>query len=115
MPFGGGANLCQPSVARVADALHEAVFLQAGYDPCHRWRLHLLRSGELAEGERSAEDDYRKSGKAGSRQPAGIILPAQLPEEVNRGRVEPVGERFRSRLRLPGRHSSGRRRCPAHH
>lgn len=81
----GRPNSCQPSVARVTGALHETVFLQAGYDPCHRWWPYLLRGGELAEGEGSAKDDYGESGKAGSRQPARVILLAQLAEEVNRG------------------------------
>ncbi|MDP9202660.1 MAG: hypothetical protein M3P26_12105 [Gemmatimonadota bacterium] len=65
--------------------MHEAVFLQTGYDPRHRWRLDLLRGGELAEREWSAEDDYGESGEPGSRQPAGVILLAQLAQEVNRG------------------------------
>lgn len=78
-------NPGEPSVVYVANALYETVLLQAGYDPCHRWWLHLLRFGELAEGDRSAEDDDGESRKAGGRQPADIVLLAELPQEVDRG------------------------------
>jgi hypothetical protein len=85
LSLGGCPNACQPPVARVIDALHQTVLLEACYDSCHRWRLHLLRFGELTERERSTEDDDGESGKPGRRQAAYIILPAKLPQQVNRG------------------------------
>jgi hypothetical protein len=78
-------NPRQPPVARVAAALHETVLLQAGHDPRHRRWPHLLRLGELAEGQWSAEDDNGKSGEAGGRQAADIVLLAELPQEMDRG------------------------------
>jgi hypothetical protein len=65
--------------------LNETRLLEAGYDPCHRRRLYLLRFGEVAEGEGSAEDDNGESGKAGGRDAADVIFLAELSQEVNRG------------------------------
>ena len=71
-------------VVLVADALDEALVLQAGNDARHRRRFHLLRGGKLTEGEWAAEDDYGQGGKARGRQAAGVVFLAELPEEMNR-------------------------------
>jgi hypothetical protein len=70
----GGANHRQPLVVLVADTLDEAILFQSGNDARHRRRLHLLRGGELTEGEWAAEDDHGQRGKAGSRQAAGVVF-----------------------------------------
>ena len=67
LSFDGRLDSCKPSIARVTDTLDKTRFLQAGDDPRHRGRLHLLRGGELAQGERPAEDDYRERGQARGR------------------------------------------------
>jgi hypothetical protein len=88
-------NQRQSSVPRIALALHQANPLETCHDTRHRRRPHLLGAGELTERKRAAEDDNRESGKARRGDAAGVILLAQLPQEMNRRRMELVGKGVR--------------------
>jgi hypothetical protein len=88
-------NQRQSSVPRIALALHQANLLETRHDTGHRGRPNLLGARELTERKRTAEDDNRESGKARRGDPAGVILLAQLPQEMNRRRMELVGKGVR--------------------
>jgi hypothetical protein len=97
--FRSGLDLRQPTVAWVSSAADETFLLEAGDDPRHRGRLHSLRGCQLTQGYGAAEDDDRECGQSRSRKPAGVVFLAQLPEEMDRSGMEPVGERGRLAFR----------------
>src|SRR6266446_804764 len=97
-------DMGQPLVVRITFPFYETLPLEARDDSRHRRRLHLLRASELAQSERSAENDDGERGESGSGQAAGIILLAQLAQEMDRRRMQVVREGFGV---LTLRHASG--------
>ena len=73
-------------------AADEAVALHADDEPGHRRRADLLGLGELADGDAPAEDHDRQGRGARRRQPHRPVLPAQAPQQVDGGGMQPLGD-----------------------
>lgn len=86
-----GANTHDTPVLGIGLAPHESSCLQCGNDARHRGRTHLFGRGEVAERDRAGEDDDGERRETGSAESGGVVLAAQAPEQVDGGRVEPVG------------------------
>jgi hypothetical protein len=71
---------------------HEPASLERAHEAGHGRRTHLLRRGELAEGERAGEDDDGERREARPTEAGPGILTPQTPEEVNCRRVQTVGQ-----------------------
>jgi hypothetical protein len=69
----------------------EATGLERLDDARHRRRTDLLGSGELPERPRSAEDENGERGQLRRRDPGRRVLPADMPQRVDGGRVKAVG------------------------
>jgi hypothetical protein len=77
-------------VVRVGPALDEAIFFQASHDLRHRGRPHLFSARELAQRYRTSEDDDGERRQPWRGQATGVVLFAQLAEQVNGGGVQLV-------------------------
>ena len=88
----GRTDPADACVIGVTFAFDQAVLLQANNEARHRWRAHLLRVRELPDRERSAKHDDGEGGGAGRREPARLVLLAQAAQEMNRSRVDAIGE-----------------------
>jgi len=79
-------------VAGIDLALDQTLGLENGDYFRNGRRAHLLGPGEIAEGDGAAEDDDGEGRELGGREPGGVVLAAEAPEEVKGGGVEAVGE-----------------------
>ena len=103
-PFGV-ASMCVSLLSRwITFPFYETLLLEARHDSGHRRRPHLFGARELAQSERSAENDDGKRREAGSGQSTGVVFLAQLAQEMDRRRMELVREGFGV---LTLRHASG--------
>ena len=100
--FVGGFDQRQTAVAQVAFTRDQSVPLEARHDACHCRRPDLLGAGERTEGEWATEYHYRQSRQARGRKSAGVVFLSQVPQQVDRGRVESVRQsrRFGSRRQV---------------
>jgi len=86
------ANAHGPRIVGIGLAQHESIPRQSVYQPRHRRRLDLLDARELADPPRAGEHQDRQNGEARGRDAQRLILHAQATQEMDRGRVEPVGD-----------------------
>jgi hypothetical protein len=77
-------------IVDVALTANESRRFQGLHDARYRRRANVLGSRELAERPRAAEDEHRESGQLRGRHTRGWILAADVPQRVDRGRVEAV-------------------------
>ena len=77
-------------VVGIGSALDESIFFQASNDLRHGRRPHLFGARELAQRYRTSEDDNGERRQPWRGQATGIVLFAQLAEQVNRGGVQLV-------------------------
>ena len=87
LPLRSGMDERASTIARVAMPFHHAQFHKRIYDPRHCRRPDLFRCGQIAKRQRPGEYDNRKRGEPRSVQAALGVLPAELPQKVNRGGV----------------------------
>jgi hypothetical protein len=91
-PSGGRAHAHDAPVGCVSLALDELLGLQLDDQLGDgRWP-HLLGARELAQCERTAEDDDRERGELGRGEAGRVILAAEAAQEVDGRGVEAVGE-----------------------
>ncbi len=95
----GRLDLDRPAVAPVRSPADETVPLEAVDDPGHRRGADALRGRELAEGERSTEDDHRERGEPRSADTGPAVLLGRAPKQVNGRRVQAVSDFFGLALR----------------
>jgi hypothetical protein len=90
--FPGGRRLdaYDAAIGGIDFARHEPRLLQRSDDARHRRRTDLFRGGEIAERDRSGEDDDRERGESGGTESRGVILSSQAAQQVNGGRMQPV-------------------------
>ena len=84
------AALC---VGRVRLAGHEPIALERRDDGGHGRHADLLGAGEARDANWSGESDDRQRGQPRGAQTRGRVDPADPSEQMDRGGVEPVGER----------------------
>jgi hypothetical protein len=77
-------------VVGIGSALDEAIFFEASHDLRHGRRPYLFGARELAQRYRTSEDDDRERRQPWGGQATGIVLFAQLAEQVNGGGVQLV-------------------------
>lgn len=92
---GRGGNAGASLVTGVRLPGGEAELDKGVNDAGHGGRADLLRAGQVAKGNRAAEDDHRKRGEPRSVQAAGVVFAAQTAQQVNGRRVDAVSELFR--------------------
>jgi hypothetical protein len=91
LPLGGCVHPHDAPVVRIGSPSDETVFLQCLDDARHRRRSHLLGGGQLAERARAAEDEHRQRRELGGRDARCRVFPPNVPERMDRGRVEAIG------------------------
>ena len=72
--------------------LDEAVAHQRVDDPGHRRRGDALAPGERADGLRPAVDEDRQRRQPGAGDAVRAVVARDPPQQVDRGRVQPVGD-----------------------
>jgi len=84
------ADSYRPRIIGIGLTYRESVPDESVHQPRDgRW-LDLLDARELADPLRAGEDQDRQNGEARGRDAQRLILHAQAPQEMDRGRVEPV-------------------------
>jgi hypothetical protein len=78
-------------IFRVALASQELGRFERLDDPRHRRRPNLLACCELAQRPRTAEDEHRERRQLGGRNAGRRIFTADVPQRMDRRRVEAVG------------------------
>jgi hypothetical protein len=89
-----------PAVARVGRAFHQAEPGEAGHDPAHGGRPHLLRRRQAPERPGPAEDQDRERREPRRPDPGGRVVPAQPPQQLDGRGVQTVGHH--GGIRRPG-------------
>jgi len=85
-----GVEALHAAVPRIALTPDESLLFERLDDARHRRRPHLLGRRELAERARPAEDEHRESGELSRRHTGRRILPADVPQGMDRSGVEAV-------------------------
>ncbi len=94
-PFAGGVDPGQAAVAGVHLASDEPPRFEGAHETCHRRWAHLFRGRELAKREWACKDQHGEGGEPGRGEPTRIILPAEAAQQVDRRRMQPVGDQLR--------------------
>ena len=82
----------RPGVVRVGLADGEPVPHEPVHELGHRRWLHLLDPRELPDALRAGEDQDRENGEARGGDAQRLVLHAQATQQVDGGRVQPVGD-----------------------
>src|SRR5579872_1273967 len=94
LAFGGRADLHAAGILRVSCNIDKAAAREPGHDAAHGWRLDLLGSSQFAERLRTAEHQDRECRKAGWAFSSGNILLAHAAKQMDRSRVQAVGNGY---------------------
>jgi len=85
------ADLHAAAIVRIVGNADEPAAREPRNDAAHRRRLHLFGRSEFTKSPGSAENQHGKRGKARRTLPGGDILLADMPQKMNRSRMQPVG------------------------
>ncbi len=88
------------SVRVVRDPFDESAPFQFADCSRHGGRPYLLGRGEVAHPHGAGEDDHGQGGQSRGRQPARLVVDTESAEQVDGGRVEPIGDIERGRARV---------------
>jgi len=83
----------RPGVVGIGGPGDVPVALEAVDQAGHRRRLDLLQVRELADAQRSGEDEHRERGEARGGDAQRLVFHAQAAQQVDRGGVQPIRHR----------------------
>ena len=89
------ADLDGTPILRVGFSHRKPAPFQCVDEPGHRGRADALGRREFADGDRAREHDDRKRGEPGRGQPRLFIPNTHAPQQVDGGRMKPVGQGIR--------------------
>jgi hypothetical protein len=78
------------AILRVGRASDKPFRFEPLDDARHRWRAHLLRSRQLAEGPWATENEHRQSRELSGGDTSRRIFPADVAQSMDRRRVEAI-------------------------
>ncbi len=100
---GAGPDAHASGVRRIFPDYDQPAAGQSGDDPAHRRRLDLFGRGQLAQRLRASEHQHRQRRKARRAFAAHPVLLADPSQQMDRRRVQPVGNDqrfFRRTIRM---------------